>query len=454
MKKLKQGIWLSLIAALFILQFSQISSAQTPLQQFDVNGVFGNWPTWVIPGSCSSTPPSRGPGPNSKQIAIAEIIMGIAKTDFTDIAVAKQAAFIGLITAIDESGLQVYANSKLPISLTLPFDVIGNDGDSVGVFQQQPQFTWSVIDTGALALTERPPIAQLMDPAYSAEAFFGSPPGATFPPNSSYSPASYPAALKKGLQNISPNWQTLPPDVAAQKVQNAGAPHYANYFNQATDLLNQYWSQAAPVALPVPFNGSGGGTSGPPPSSSGSCTSGNPSPGGCINPFAADLTNWDLSRTDQGVDYRPHIGGLPVKAICDGTVVGFTTVSGWPFDDSNPNSGLFLYYKLTSAPVSHPELIGKCIYVAEKLTLAPGITVGKQVSAGDTIALTVDNGYAWTEWGWAAGQNTPADRNLLNSNTLTLGGESFARFMKYVIGAPVRDDPGAAGPLYYGNSCP
>jgi hypothetical protein len=49
---------------------------------------------------------------------------------------------IALATGLVESNITVYANQKLPKSLALPHDAVGNDGYSVGIFQQQ------VMDTG------------------------------------------------------------------------------------------------------------------------------------------------------------------------------------------------------------------------------------------------------------------------------------------------------------------
>jgi hypothetical protein len=56
---------------------------------------------------------------------------------------------IAFATGIVESNITVYANQKLPKSLALPHDAVGNDGYSVGIFQQQvrdtrrPAWVWS-----------------------------------------------------------------------------------------------------------------------------------------------------------------------------------------------------------------------------------------------------------------------------------------------------------------------
>lgn len=44
---------------------------------------------------------------------------------------------IGLATGLVESQIRVYANGKVPESLRLPYDSVGSDGLSVGIFQQQ-----------------------------------------------------------------------------------------------------------------------------------------------------------------------------------------------------------------------------------------------------------------------------------------------------------------------------
>lgn len=48
---------------------------------------------------------------------------------------------IALATGLVESNITVYANRKLPKSLALPHDAVGNDGYSVGIFQQQVRDT-------------------------------------------------------------------------------------------------------------------------------------------------------------------------------------------------------------------------------------------------------------------------------------------------------------------------
>lgn len=174
-----------------------------------------------------------------------------------------------------------------------------------------------------------------------------------------------------------------------------------------------------------------GGQAGAAGANSASCPGSGGSTNGCINPITDPA--WGLARTDQGVDYIPN-KPLPVMAICDGTIREVSG-SGWP-------GGYFIYYKLTSGP-----FIGKCIYTAEHLTNA--LPVGTQVKAGQTIATALP-GYPWTEWGWAAGDQTPSSRDG-GGGSNGAGGMAFARFLRS-LGAKTLTDPGP-GPMYVGDTC-
>ncbi|MHB1865225.1 MAG: hypothetical protein ACYCPS_03635 [Candidatus Saccharimonadales bacterium] len=177
---------------------------------------------------------------NQVQTQNAEIIMGIAKTE----NLGQSAALIGLIVGIDESSLTNLANQNVPLSEQNPNKQgDGSNGTSLGVFQQQITDDWSTFSSN---INDPQAINQLMTPSYAAEAFFGSPPG-----------ASVPSALNKGLQNIS-GWQNMSPWAAAQAVQHSGTPDGSNYEHfvpQAQSLISQYWSSASAVPLPVAING-------------------------------------------------------------------------------------------------------------------------------------------------------------------------------------------------------
>lgn len=119
-------------------------------------------------------------------------------------AVAKQrklpirACEVAIATALVESSVLVYANSNVPSSYNYPHDAVGSDHQSVGIFQQQPQFWGTVKDC--------------MDPATSAGKF-------------------YAALVKVG------NWQKIPIGTAAQDVQRSAYPdRYQQRAAQATTI--------------------------------------------------------------------------------------------------------------------------------------------------------------------------------------------------------------------------
>jgi hypothetical protein len=71
-----------------------------------------------------------------------------------DALTACKAAFA---TAITESNIYIYANKNVPKSKDYPYDKIGSDHDSVGVFQQRVKYY---------------PLAEAINPAKSAHLFF------------------------------------------------------------------------------------------------------------------------------------------------------------------------------------------------------------------------------------------------------------------------------------------
>ncbi len=198
-------------------------------------------------GTASTT--NQAINPSQAQEANTKIILGIVKSEKLD----QKAALVALMTALQESNITNLANSSVPASLNNPNKQgTGSDHDSVGVFQQRPSTGWSTFGSGL----DQQIVWQLMDVAYAAEAFLGTPPGATLPSN-----LANPSALKKGLQNVD-NWQSLPPGVVAQKVQVSAFPDaYAKHQDQAQKLIDQYWNQASLVPLPIPLTGgTAGGT--------------------------------------------------------------------------------------------------------------------------------------------------------------------------------------------------
>ncbi|GEM_PF-2233430 len=377
--------------------------------------------------------PAGSGNPSGTQVQHAQSIIGIAKT----LNMGKQGALIGLMVALAESSLQNYANdgsfqpSYAPlkaISEALPHDAVGRDHDSVGLFQQRAvDGSWGPVSPSKDLAGN---VKWLMTPTYSAEAFFAMPAG---------------KGDTKALTNVS-GWQTMDPAVAAQKVQASGDPSGGNYRRQqsaAEALLTKYYDSSPAIALPVPLaKGGGGGGGGNGGSSGGTANSSCPDTSapttggpisGCTNPITDH--RWQPARTDQGVDYVEN-ANIPVRAICDGTIVE-TDGGGWP-------GGYFVIIKMSAGPY-----IGKCTFVAEHLSNV--LPKGTKVKAGQQIATTLP-GYPWTEWGWAAGPQTPSTTyNGAADGSSMPGGKAFARFLRH-LGAKTQQDPGP-GPEYAGSNC-
>jgi len=169
--------------------------------------------------TCSgkSDPANRCPGPNHIQCCTASSggggtgnLPGLDAVQSRHARVIAQAARtnglpirgcqVAIVTAIVESNIRVYANSKVPSSYNYPHDAVGSDHDSVGIFQQRPQFWGTVKDC--------------MDPKTSANKFY--------------------AALKK----VS-GWQNISIGKAAQKVQISAFPdRYDLQASKAISICN------------------------------------------------------------------------------------------------------------------------------------------------------------------------------------------------------------------------
>jgi hypothetical protein len=100
-----------------------------------------------------------------------------------DMGVSVRGIKIALATALVETNLKNYANRAVPGSLTVPYDAIGSDSKSVGLFQQQPQW-WGRGDG-----------IDLMDPATSARLFYEALTRIDY--NGSNSPGSYAQAVQR-----------------------------------------------------------------------------------------------------------------------------------------------------------------------------------------------------------------------------------------------------------------
>ncbi|RHZ50435.1 hypothetical protein CDV55_102198 [Aspergillus turcosus] len=121
------------------------------------------------------------PGLTATQSSHAHKIIDEAKKE----GLGRQGCLAGIATALVESNILIYANSKVPESLKYPHDKVGSDYDSVGIFQQRAVYY--------------PNIAADMDPARSAAQFFAK------------------------MKNIS-GWKTMNVGKLCQKVQVSAYP--------------------------------------------------------------------------------------------------------------------------------------------------------------------------------------------------------------------------------------
>ncbi len=126
--------------------------------------------------------------------------------------VTREGLVIALMAALTESTLRMLTNtSTYPESANYPNDGDGSDHDSLGLFQMRPQSGWGTV-------------AELMDPTYQAQAFFGGPTGPNHP-----SP--------RGLLDI-PGWEQMDKGEAAQAVEVSAYPdRYRNYGLVAETIL-------------------------------------------------------------------------------------------------------------------------------------------------------------------------------------------------------------------------
>ncbi|MEU4530305.1 hypothetical protein AB0F49_18950 [Micromonospora ureilytica] len=127
---------------------------------------------------------------NDEQTANVKAIIAATKKA----GLPERAAVISIATSLQESKLENLGHLG---------DM--NDHDSLGLFQQRPSSGWGTPE-------------QITDPAYSTTAFL------------------------KGLKQVD-GWQDLPLTEAAQTVQVSAYPDaYAQWEQQAADLVGQYWN--------------------------------------------------------------------------------------------------------------------------------------------------------------------------------------------------------------------
>ncbi|MEU8297874.1 hypothetical protein AB0C04_11370 [Micromonospora sp. NPDC048909] len=127
---------------------------------------------------------------NDEQTQNVKAIIAATKKSGLD----ERAAVISIATSLQESKLENLGHLG---------DM--NDHDSLGLFQQRPSSGWGTPE-------------QITDPEYSTMAF------------------------QKGLKQVD-GWQDMPLTEAAQTVQVSAYPDaYAQWEQQAADLVAQYWN--------------------------------------------------------------------------------------------------------------------------------------------------------------------------------------------------------------------
>ncbi|KAJ6781190.1 hypothetical protein PWT90_05967 [Aphanocladium album] len=98
--------------------------------------VAGLMTTGALAAAVPSIEARNYPGLNDVQSRNAKAAIGEVRAE----GLNKQACLAVISTALQESELQIYANPRVPASMNYPHDKVGGDQDSVGMFQQRPEW--------------------------------------------------------------------------------------------------------------------------------------------------------------------------------------------------------------------------------------------------------------------------------------------------------------------------
>lgn len=158
---------------------------------------------------------------SQSQVTVAQAYIAVGRAR----SVPDNGIVIASMMALQESNMQMLANPSVPESLQYPHDGVGSDHDSVGSAQQRPSTGWGSV-------------AELMKPAYNAEAFYGGPQG----PNH---------GSPRGLLDVQ-GWDQMDKGAAAQAVQGSAFPErYAQWQSSAEAIVKGLGSPTAPADCPA-----------------------------------------------------------------------------------------------------------------------------------------------------------------------------------------------------------
>ena len=296
--------------------------------------------------ACGTLPdPNASPAPATDDWNIVQVAHAAAIVSTGQRKTVPPGGFvIALAVAMQESTLRNLANANVPESLTLPHDGVGQDHDSVGLFQQRP---------GWGSVRDR------MTPSYAAGKFYDK------------------------LLTVE-GWQRMRLTDAAQAVQISGYPEAYQQWETAAEQL-----AAHVLGLPdIEAIGGGDPTApcgvndlGPVPVG----------PGGWVQPVRAGIVSpygMRGGRLHAGVDLGgPDIRGKAIRAAATGVVEQMmcdSSIGTCDRDGSPSVAGCGWYVDLRHAD----DVVTRYCHMIRK----PEVRIGQTVQAGAVIGFVGSSG--------------------------------------------------------------